>query len=379
MDELLRQFRNGEIKDTDIINILDTKLIEVNTSMLGKITKITLKSTTKTRLTLRDKIKIEQVNFDEWRTSMGSTKYIQLYNSIITPLGDIIITDTSELQSVNLETYNREACDIEVIEITHDRHEKFEIELVKAIIIKSTTEETTQQLKELGLTPIKETTNTFRLSIQDLDLMLNIWPIFNYRMLNRYNMSINKNIIHIGGSHIGRVKYTVDNTQLDKMKNWKNKMKLLGILDDYSISPDDRILLKYNGISQRPPIPPVMKIKIPNAHELKIKELVVPDTVEILDISPLSFKNIDLSKATSLRRVEDFAILVKANKVEDKYSEIKADSILFTKPRPKQNSIEDMELYFRSMVRINPVQFIHCKSEVWKNIATLALINYKHN
>ena len=103
-------------------------------------------------------------------------------------------------------------------------------------------------------------------------------------------------------SEIKEVTYIEDNSALEKLTIWENKMRTLGVLDDYIISSDKRTLLKYKGTDSKVSLPPVRVLIIHDAS-VTIKELKIPSTVEYISGIRPSVLNIDFSKATNLHLV----------------------------------------------------------------------------
>ena len=79
--------------------------------------------------------------------------------------------------------------------------------------------------------------------------------------------------------------YNLNNTHINKLKAWVNKAKMLGILDGYTLDEEKLTLVKYTGIEKNPLLPPVRIIKDGcfRGNDY-VRELNIPDTVEILDI-----------------------------------------------------------------------------------------------
>ena len=89
-----------------------------------------------------------------------------------------------------------------------------------------------------------------------------------------------------------------DNSDRDKLLRWINKAKMLGIYtkDNIEIDLDKMMLRKYNLQSERIVYPPVKVLGIVTDYKTNIitKEIIIPDTVEIItgSIASVNYKKL---------------------------------------------------------------------------------------
>lgn len=78
--------------------------------------------------------------------------------------------------------------------------------------------------------------------------------------------------------------YSLNDTHINKLNAWINKAKMIGILDEYTLDEEKLTLVKYKGTEKNPLLPPVRIIKDGcfRGNDY-VRELNIPDTVEILD------------------------------------------------------------------------------------------------
>mgnify|MGYP003292450058 CR=1 FL=1 len=118
---------------------------------------------------------------------------------------------------------------------------------------------------------------------------------------------LNNNLVVIGSKKAEAelifegAKLIEDNTIYNKLDTWSEKMKLLGLYEDYDINYETLSLDYYRGNSNNLMLPPVRTINLENAHNhlRNIKKLKIPDTVYRIESLPSQyFTDIQLGENT---------------------------------------------------------------------------------
>lgn len=272
---------------------------------------------------------------EEWNKLVNFTKFINnednkgkelnFENATITPDGIIELYDNITCEYIVVHDTDLELDDISISLINYDEDENVHLKTINYIILKANSEFNREQLIEMGLTPIKddEQCNEFKVTVRDLYQMLNrSIPISDW-FLSKYDIMLKGKQLTFTNM-IGGTTYTKDNTALEKLEIWKNKMKALGKLDDYIISLDGRTLSKYKGNDSKLSLPPVRFLLIHDVA-VTVKELKIPSTVEYISGIRPSILKVDISNATNLHLVGDVTGFV----TEDK--RIVTNNIIFEK------------------------------------------------
>lgn len=96
---------------------------------------------------------------------------------------------------------------------------------------------------------------------------------------------------------------TIDNTRVDKLVNWENKIKLSGLFENYRFNESKHICYGCSYEAEIPTMPPVLVLELFKTSKT-LRKIAVPKTVEYLSY-PKSIPNkIDIRKAHNLHVIK---------------------------------------------------------------------------
>lgn len=157
-------------------------------------------------------------------------------------------------------------------------------------------------LKHLGAKVNPNSRSLFKLN----DLLIKHLILKNYKFRNAFetqNIRLNSkaNLFYTWVYNLKDIEFIKDNTRLENLSTWMNKVKLMGKSDKYTIYNDCN-LTGYSCTYERAVLPPVTRIGI-NCFtadaKYKTKEIVIPDTVQYIDRNDLyKLEKIQLGEKT---------------------------------------------------------------------------------
>lgn len=323
---------------------------------------------------------------------------IEAKNGILTTDKDFIMNAGQFTPSAGITdvTQNLDEDNIKVEEITYEVIKTKlgnDVWLINSMVIVTTSHNNSIKLQNLGLKPTSievehisnQVNGTEKIMICKFNLSVReIYWILAYKgskiaewLADEYHLRIGGDLIEITNittKNKENTRYIEDNTRLEKLKIWKNKMSIMGLLDDYLIDASELLLLDYKGTNQNPSLPPVRAININNSNT-SVRTLVIPSTVNVIRNLPKQIESLNIQNAQQLHLIYKSSALFKnlnSNRIDTKSNKLDFTKVIL---KDFADILKAVELGNSLEVKINYLQLLSIQDVIRTELHKLTTVN----